>query len=1594
MELPGFPFVGGRYLGGHHRARSRILLDREGGSRRRSCGGVDPLGDAIVVLEDGHRAEAALDVGLAHRVLDLVVRHRGPGRLAAQHGLPFDLEPLGQAVRPKRQAVGVSKVEGRRAQHLAHEGRHTAEQLGRICNLHETRRPLVGAIGGVADVDRLIGELQHLDVLQQIRVIGELVARRQRDPIDDRACPAIVEIGDGDETVAVQVVSGLRDVLARIIEVAIPVEVDEVAAAFDPVLGEGAAEHGGVDVVLRGVVILDLAHDAHVARLDGSVEQERLERASPEGKLASLDIVDPTGLRPRHHRVGGERLGGILGAADHDADPHVQPGIAVDEIITAAPHDDVVAVAAHQDVTVTVARDVCARDGAEERLPRAAHPLLKAVDAIDTFLGENVVGEARFRLGARSDTAENLSAVVARKPVIELPARQGLHLVEAIAQDLLRVGGEDRDRHVVVDTGDIELGRAPVESEHAFEALDADARQGDVVPRFQIVVLVVALTPGNVVADDRGVEEQLRVLAGDDVEAFATLDPVVALTAVQQVGAGAAKDEVVPLVAEGFGCILAEEDRVAPLVAEGQREAPRRGDDVVAGVAAQEILPERILDDVVAIAAINFVGALAAVDVVVAAIAPDGVVADVGNQPVITLGAADHHVFAAAEAQRPADVVAAIRGHAAVGAGHLGIERLQDRIVPHRIETGAIGGSVVGVVVLLSDPAVQLEDHVGRDEDMRAQMRRVLIAEIAVAHDDVGERVLLKLVEHVQTLRAGQVVEPVAVLQALHLVFEDEVEGRAQHAAEFVQTFGEAANPEVDIVEPPLLADIVTAGVEEIDPVLRCPGAAKDEQGGRIALRLQRPGILDRGVGPVGGNEIDHRERVLDVLDEIVPARVGLQVRQAEIIGELRAGLVERRHAGLAAAGDVERGEIERQAEEVRLQRRDDELVDLVADVARHAAQQRALNGCDVRAAVEIFDRVQKGLDQGELIAATDDAEIVVEPVDRAVQHRVTEPVHGVGELGDDRAVDIGGVGEHERIDGGLDASRELFEDHVLVLHLGREAPGLEQARPVPFERRVVHAGRDRIVRAEIDQQPLVDEGPIAAVEDGLLVGFDDAVVLRVEHGVNRGQADVLVAPAVARDEVPVEKLVVILGDLAALVCAHRVAGHVVAIGCDRGNGHFGRARIAVMIDRSDLAVRVEQVGGNGGVGDVGQEGDATGEAALGGDTLGGALLQPGFGMVIIGRHHQLGIALVSHDQVTVLVGQQQRNAVHVGVLQADAEHRERLRLDFSPVGKGAVLVAEAGAGPAVEQVTGGIGLLAVADILANILAEEDLMRGVRGIGLVLVDPWGGGVDVLRGAVGVPGRGGAGQRHEAQVLRQIVGRAEYLVGARNQRIVGLERDIDRTIAALVDEIETVVEELAEDRHGGVEGGRETDVGRLVLNDQPAVLADLNAELVEPVLQSRRGLLRRARRVGGVLGGRELDIGGLEHGRGVICFRLGGGEVRVRDALERAEVIYVRLREPRCAGEIGEGIRKRRRVVRIEGVCGNPLDRGAEVGCLAKESQSAICCAVAERGHDIPGRRFGIFNGPHGRFEGEARGGHGGAVGGEIGVVFLFGGGMG
>src|SRR5262249_54017110 len=62
----------------------------------------------------------------------------------------------------------------------------------------------------------------------------------------------------------------------------------------------------------------------------------------------------------------------------------------------------------------------------------------------------------------------------------------------------------------------------------------------------------------------------------------------------------------------------------------------------------------------------------------------------------------------------------------------------------------------------------------------------------------------------------------------------------------------------------------------------------------------------------------------------------------------------------------------------------------------------------------------------------------------------------------------------------------------------------------------------------------------------------------------------------------------------------------------------------------------------------------------------------------------------------------------------------------------------------------------------------------------------------------------------------IIRRPEYAVGSRNERVVGLERNEDRAVAALGDEIEAVIEELAEEREPRIERRRQPDVRRHVV----------------------------------------------------------------------------------------------------------------------------------------------------------------------------------
>ncbi|PBI98357.1 hypothetical protein BSF40_60330 [Pseudomonas sp. ACN5] len=536
----------------------------------------------------------------------------------------------------------------------------------------------------------------------------------------------------------------------------------------------------------------------------------------------------------------------------------------------------------------------------------------------------------------------------------------------------------------------------------------------------------------------------------------------------------------------------------------------------------------------------------------------------------------------------------------------------------------------------------------------------------------------------------------------------------------------------------------------------------------------------------VGGDEVDQRFRVFHVLHEIGPARVGGQLAVAGHVVELAPRRVQRRDAGFAATRQVECGKVERQADQVVAQSVSDKLVDLVADLPCDTAHDGACRLLRSRAAVSKRQRVEEGRDQAGLliarvnrIAIADDVEVGVESIDRLQQHRMAEAKDRVRELGDDRRID-GGVVAHrgqEHVHLRLDGARELLEHQVLVLHFGAELGGLEQPLAVPVQTRDVGRRHGQRCQLGVGHQPLVQEIKIGGSQHRLLGLLNQPVVLAVENGMHSGQADVLVNAAITGDVVLVEQLV------------------VVGARCLRA---------------ADDGVRVSRqaAGGVGAVGDVDEElvagangvrqADRRGPVTLDEHVIGSA------GDAVHALHHDLGETVGALDEVAVGIGRQQRYIEHVRIGQVDAEQITGLGLDDCPGGHAAdfdvigrtempinaqVTIGDQLAGG--DRITGGIELIG---------AQEHLVRGVRAVGLVLVDKRRGGVallvDVIGGAqdaVGTGQIGGARQHHE-------VGRA----ARHEKRVIRLQRNEHGTAAALGHEVKAMVEELAKERHPLVE----------------------------------------------------------------------------------------------------------------------------------------------------------------------------------------------
>ncbi|MND56423.1 hypothetical protein D3C80_475280 [compost metagenome] len=1125
-----------------------------------------------------------------------------------------------------------------------------------------------------------------------------------------------------------------------------------IVVDVDLVVLEVTSEHRRV--VVEAGAFDKLPHYHHLARIHQPGQRGRSQRQAIRGTRQDPGLV-------------GDHPGQVVGTANletgaiADADTGIQHLVAIDQVVAATTDEHVAAIAAEDDV----AGPEGGHPGAEELLQPGDQGDIGQDAAMDTLGGDGCgIG------------------IIAAQHVAEPGAGHAFGGLEARQQGSRgrrdRCFVEGAQAHVDVDPGRVVAEHRPVEARHPDVAVTFPAiAHHDVVATLAVHPVDDAeLAVEDVVADDRVVAEGVEVVACGAV-GHAVLDPVVAFVAEGHFIGSRGQDEVVAGAAEDFRLVLDLDDEVVAEAPDEQVHTVTAMEDVVALAALDVIVAAPVGDDVVAGTAEQEVVAVAAFEPVIAGIAMQGIVADAGNQGVIARAAAQHHMVLAAVLQE-------------VGAA-------QNQRKQRVITQGILPQAAPKASELLR--RVHFEGKGGRGEDIARQMGR-----IRVGRHQLGEGVVLQFGEEVQTGGALQVVEAVAVLEFLHLVLEHEVEGRAQQAAEGHLPLGQAADPQVDIIHPGggrrTIEEGQALGIEGSRLVTGQCWITEYQIGGRQSLGRQGSGACDAVVGAVGGDEVHHRLLMLQVGGKVQPAGVRLELGIASGVEELLAGRVERRHAGIAATDQVDGRQVQRQAQQVVAQGFGDELVNLVAGLPGHAADDGAcgLVGVDrdrTRAVIELVERqrVEEGVDQphGTVV------EVRVEAVHRLGQHRVAEAVHHVGELRDDRRVDIGVIDlgwSEEDIHLRLDLAGELFEYQVLVLHLGGEACRLEQALAVP---------------AAVWQLPFGDEGRIVAGQHHFLDVVDHAVVFGVEHMVHGSQTDVLVAASVTGDEVGVQQFIVVG---ARRPRRRDTVGDVVRIGGQRRTG-LAAERIGVVGDViQERMVGTDHVGRN-------QHAKSAIRCRVALDRV-----------IDVGRDY-LRESILARNELAVLVGHQQRQVDHITVEELDTQQISGLGLDLRPGRQPAI--------SAVEHPPGGDRITIRVQL---VLAQEHLVRCVRSVGLVLVDEGRGLVvvhmDIVRSAQNVVVTrlyqrvGRAGQEHEALPRGQVVGGAGNAVVAQHQRVVCLQRDEDDAVATFVHQVQAVVEELPEQGEPGVEAGRQTFIRRGVGDEQRLAPGDRRTIEVE------------------------------------------------------------------------------------------------------------------------------------------------------------------
>ncbi|MNX70977.1 hypothetical protein D3C86_1022760 [compost metagenome] len=529
-------------------------------------------------------------------------------------------------------------------------------------------------------------------------------------------------------------------------------------------------ENGGVEglPVSRGAGH-DFPHGLELTRVDGAVQHER-------------NHID-------HAVEGGDFGTGMVDVSRIiNGNPDVDPFVTVDQVIATATLDQVTAIAAEDDVASGKAGG--RQSGIGQELVQSADQrdigqrTARGTTVVDDGVGIDIIAPehiAETRTGQALDLGKTVENRGRRGP--DRIEHTGV-LVWRIAVWLCQRGHGQVGGHA----GPVILVGHPVETGHAVHLVLSVAAGEDVIATLADHFVEAGTTDKDVVAYHVVIEQRRGVIARRTVLG-AHLDPVITFaTGRWQVGLGT-ENEVITPAAEGKGDVFRGDDEILAIATQDQvstRQHAAGHDHIVTVITFQTVVAERVADDVIARAAQYRVVPGATFETVVAAVAVKGVITLAGNEDVIAGGAAhDDMVFTG---------VLQVIGVWTHGVWVVANHQRHDFDAVDQDAARRVGSAVRA-------KAGELSGLIHLEGERRCQEHSVRqVGDIGVEHDQLGKGVVFQLGAEVQARGTRQVVEAVAVLQRLHLGFKHEVEGRAEHAAERHLLFGEATDPEVDVV--------------------------------------------------------------------------------------------------------------------------------------------------------------------------------------------------------------------------------------------------------------------------------------------------------------------------------------------------------------------------------------------------------------------------------------------------------------------------------------------------------------------------------------------------------------------------------------------------------------------------------------------------------------------------------------------------------------------------------------------------------------------------------------------------------------------------